>query len=638
MKLIYCLFYVFKFAKGKVLSLRLLLMLLLLSLTVISDIAFANESVQQTVTRNAQLIESYYSAGSDSLPNEKVVALAQKVIRNRRLYHGDTIAKTYVLLADVAINKGDMEQARQFSLDGLRVISLDRKTRMQLLLKVALANYSQGQFEQVKIRADEVLELATEEEINCRLQALGYRAVYFALTSEYESAVGELELINRITRRFQQHSDHIEILEILATAYHYLEDYETAVSLQLKVLKLRFELGLLQKLGNTYYALASAYWKMGKLDDAYNAYWEAKVEAEKVNAPIRLAYAELGLGQVLFDQQNPIESQERLKKAESIFNGQNLTKPYLTSLIMLAKVSFELSEDDYVNDLLTRAKHVSQHMELTSDQIELYRLLSQMYASKEQFELAWQYQKRYIEESDKHRASVNQYRFTKEANQGPQQAQARRIALDIADKSELEAQYTQRYKKKNQLIASLSVITVLLCGALATLLLMRRRDRHSLAYKEFESPKDTLASSTKTKQMYQTAFKKARRYEYPICVAYIKVTNWRDLLFRTNRKGLDEAKRSIAMVVNEYIEEFDLAGELNTSEYLLIFPHQTLDEVNVKIKALTEALRVRFFANLGDFVVYFNYAVDSPSVQDIEPYIFLSRLTDSVKEDEQHQP
>ena len=605
----------------------------------VSYLAFAQSSIEKSVEQNTQQIDFYYEEGSEKLPADKVVTLAQKVIRSRRNYHGDTIAKTYVLLADVAINKGDMEQARQFSLDGLKVISLDRKTRLELLLKVAMANYSQGQFEQVKERADEVLNLASEEDITCRLKALGYRAVYFALTSQYEEAVAELELINRITQRFQNYAEHVELLEILATAYHYLEDYGTAVNLQLKVLKLRFELSQLKRLGDTYYALASAYWKMGRLDDAYNAYWEAKVEAENANAPIRLAYAELGLGLVLLDQGSMIESQQRLEHAESNFQGQNLTKPYLTALINLAKVSFELSEDDYVKTLLLKAEHLAQNMELTSDQVELYRLLSQLFANEQQYELAWQYQQQYLDAFEKHLASVNLYRYTKVAMQTPQapQAQARQIALDLADKTKLEAEYNQRYQEKNQVIISLGIIIVLLSASLVILLLIRRRDKHSLAYKEQETPVDMLASSAKTKQMYQSAFKKARRYEYPICVAYIKVTNWNDLLFRTNRKGLDEAKRSIATVVNEYIEEFDLAGELNSSEYLLIFPHQTLDDVNLKIKALTEALRVRFFANLGDFVVYFNYAVDSPTVQDIEPYIFLSRLTDSIKEEEQYK-
>ena len=602
-----------------------------------STLAAANTPSEIDITQNTQLIESFYKKGGEGLPTAKVIALAQQVIRFRRLYHGDIIAKTYVLLADVAVNKGDMEQARQFSLDGLKVVSLDRSTRLKLLLKVALANYSQGKFIEAKERADEVLKLAGEEDVACRIQAIGYRAVYYALDSQYEEAVIELEQINRIAQQYQQYGQQIDVLEILARTYHYLEDYETAISLQLKVLRLRFELNLLTNLGTTYYSLASAYWKMGKLDDAYNAFWEAKVEAEKVDAPIRIAHAELGLGRVLYDQGNVVQAQSRLKKAESLFNGQNLTTPYLTSLIILAKVSFELNQVEYAHSLLVRARKLSTNVELTTEQIELYYLLSKMYSMQGKYELAWQSQKLYVDHLIKHNHSMAQYRFL-QVSPYNMEAQARKMALDIADKTDLEAQYVARYESKKKMIVMLSILVALLLSVIVILMVMRRRDKQAITYKEYSQPVDILPDSGKTKQIYQTAFKQARRYEYPICVAYIKVTNWRDMEFRTNKKGVDEAKRSIATVVNEYIEEFDLAGELNTGEYLLIFPHQTLDEVQVKIKALTEALRVRFFANLGDFVVYFNYAVDTPTVQDIEPYIFLSRLTDSIREEDPFVP
>ena len=58
-------------------------------------------------------------------------------------------------------------------------------------------------------------------------------------------------------------------------------------------MKLRFELRQLKRLGDTYYSLASAYWKMGRLDDAYNAYWEAKVEAERLASEAAVKAEEL---------------------------------------------------------------------------------------------------------------------------------------------------------------------------------------------------------------------------------------------------------------------------------------------------------------------------------------------------------
>ena len=68
------------------------------------------------------------------------------------------------------------------------------------------------------------------------------------------------------------------------------------------------------------------------LDDAYNAYWEAQKYSKEKGAPIRSAYAELGLAEVLLKQKEYQTSHNRLLSASIIFNEENLRKPYLTSL------------------------------------------------------------------------------------------------------------------------------------------------------------------------------------------------------------------------------------------------------------------------------------------------------------------
>jgi hypothetical protein len=49
------------------------------------------------------------------------------------------------------------------------------------------------------------------------------------------------------------------------------------------------------------------------------------------------------------------------------------------------------------------------------------------------------------------------------------------------------------------------------------------------------------------------------------------------------------------------------------------------------MEKLVSALKLRFFANLGDFSVIIAYSIESPNFQDIDPYIFLSQLSDSIK-------
>lgn len=134
-----------------------------------------------------------------------------------------------------------------------------------------------------------------------------------------------------------------------------------------------------------------------------------------------------------------------------------------------------------------------------------------------------------------------------------------------------------------------------------------------------------------TKQLYQTNFNMARKYDYPLTLGYISITNWQELSFQFNKKTVSEVSRGISSLINEHLNEFENAGLINDGEYLLFFPHQNIDEVTKTIETLISALKLRFFANLGEFSVIIAYSIENPDFQDIDPYIFLSRLSDSIK-------
>ena len=69
---------------------------------------------------------------------------------------------------------------------------------------------------------------------------------------------------------------------------------------------------------------------------------------------------------------------------------------------------------------------------------------------------------------------------------------------------------------------------------------------------------------------------------------------------------------------------------LDEGEYLLLCPHQSGHEVEEKLRKLTESIKVRFFANLGEFSVNITFTYGVPGVQDIDPYVFLAKLTDTT--------
>ncbi|MFT5816233.1 MAG: hypothetical protein ACI9VT_004011 [Psychroserpens sp.] len=50
--------------------------------------------------------------------------------------------------------------------------------------------------------------------------------------------------------------------------------------------------------------------------------------------------------------------------------------------------------------------------------------------------------------------------------------------------------------------------------------------------------------------------------------------------------------------------------------------------VLIKFTRIMQAIKARFFANLGDYSLKVNFSINSPSIQDIDPYVFLARLSE----------
>ena len=131
---------------------------------------------------------------------------------------------------------------------------------------------------------------------------MSYRSVALARLGQHQQALIDLQQVEQDIANNQLFNEHIELFTILAAAYYQLSDYQTVLTLQLKILKLRFELEQKENIEKTYLALGDAYINLQRFDDAYNAFWEAKYYAEKKSAVINIAYAQKGLGISLIKQ------------------------------------------------------------------------------------------------------------------------------------------------------------------------------------------------------------------------------------------------------------------------------------------------------------------------------------------------
>ena len=585
-------------------------------------------------------VERLFRESAETLNYKKVVGLSNKIILQRNNYPNEIIAKTYMLLARVASNKGELETAFQFTQDGLAIPIQHLETKLCLQIKLASILSAKKQYLPLLTSAQQTIDILQDQQ-NSKyfLFALSYRSVAYAMLEQHEKALTDLQKIESFIKRNPSFAEHVSLLATLANAYYHLRDYQTALTVQLKILKLRFNLNKLDNVDQTYFHLANAYYRLNRFNDAYNAYWEAKNYAEKKAALIYVAYANQGLGKTLIKQKHYNEAETRILTAKELFYKNNLAKPYLETMISLVQIKSLVGQKNEATSLLVKAEKLLTPTVLTGDYIVFYRLLAEMYQVKNELNKAYFWLQKYnqallnaskpVTTSPQtiHEKTINTGDLTDSVASG----KTRQLTVEIAEKSVLETLFSKKYQQQQKLILLFSVLSLLLLSSLIFLWIKKRTRRLKSTYEALEKPSDVVATPIQTKQLYQHDFNMARKYSYPLTVGYISISNWSELTFQFNKKIVAEVAREIASLMNKYTNEFESVGLINKGEYLLLFPHQDKTDVEHVMNTLISALKLRFFANLGEFSVTITYSLGTPNFQDIDPYIFLSQLSDSTQ-------
>ncbi|PCH97606.1 MAG: hypothetical protein COB83_01365 [Gammaproteobacteria bacterium] len=585
-------------------------------------------------------VEHLFRESAETLNYNKVVELSNKIILQRKNYPNEIIAKTYMLLARVASNKGELETAFQFIQDGLAIPIQHLETKLCLQIKLASILSAKKQYQPLLTSAQQTIDILQDQK-NSKyfLFALSYRSVAFAMLNQHEKALSDLQKIESFIKRNPSFAEHVTLLATLANAYYYLGDYQTVLTVQLKILKLRFNLNKLNNVDQTYYHLANAYYRLNRFNDAYNAYWEAKNYAEKKAALIYVAYANQGLGETLIKQKHYNEAETRILTAKELFYKNNLARPYLETIISLAQIKSFIGQKNKATSLLVEAEKLLTATALTDDYIVFYRLLAEMYQIKKEFSKAYFWLQKYNQallNTTKPVTIASQTILEKITNNGDlvnnfASGQARQLTVKLAEKSALETSFFYKYQQQQKFIILLSSLSLLLLSSLIFLWIKKRTKKLKNTYEALEKPNNVVATPIQTKQLYQHDFNMARKYSYPLTVGYISISNWSELTFQFNKKIVAEVAREIASLMNKHTNEFESVGLINKGEYLLLFPHQNKADAEHTMNKLISALKLRFFANLGEFSVTIAYSLETPNFQDIDPYIFLSQLSDSTK-------
>jgi GGDEF domain-containing protein len=605
---------------------RLLFMLFL----TYASTGYAENELKSLVDKNSILINDFYTQKNKATSYNQIVSLAREVIKNSTLYNDTLRAKAFALLADAAIYQGNTSQALQFAQDGLTQGTIDIEVQLNLLLKISAGLYLQSNYNDVLNNVEKIITLAQDKTyLKYRLNAYGYQATIYALQGDDKKAYAQLNKIDLLLKDNPSVTDQVELLQILALAHHNLKDYDTSLALHLKLLKIQFDLTLKENIERTYYYLALAYLRLKKYDDAYNAFWQVKMLAEKKSAPILLAYAELGLGETFYEQKSYDLAYTSLIKAEKLFRGKTLTKPYLTNLIILAKVAKNTNREIFATQLLKKAEKLAMKVSLDPDQIILYQLLADYYQQRGEYKKAYSFLTSYLQYKGNFSSTEtfqNTQPTTKQANN-----KSKDLALKLSENGALYANYAQNYKKLSKIMWAAISLSLVLTLALIFLWLKQRSERLKLEYNEIDPPKNTLPSAAKTKKLYQKRYKEARKFEYPLTIAYIVLDNWQDLSHHFNKKIMLDIHKTIATIINENISEFDQGGYINDGEYIVLYPHRTKEELSAQLQRLSNALNARVFANLGDFSIIIKFSAQTANIQDIDPFVFLAQLSESLK-------
>ena len=593
-----------------------------------SELAVLSNQVQQLLKVDSEMVDP-----------DTVKYLSEKIIPNRQHYSNDILAKVYLLSARVASNQGNINKVFEFSKSGLAASSLDKKIKLALLLKLADVYMAKKQFKQLlELTQRAVSNSKLSRSVKYQLLSLSYRSVAFAMLGKHRQALADLQQVEQGISKSEL-TEHIELLTILALAYHHLGDYQTSLTMQLKILKLRFDMEQKGNLAQTYLYLGYAYFYLLRFDDAYNAFWESKKHAKSHKALISAAYANKGLGLVSLKQKNFSAAIDPLEQAVTVFEQEKIVDEYIESLAALVKAKLGVQQTTEAYSLLRKVLELLNGKDISLKFAGFYGMVAEMYFSQNNYQKAYQWRAKFSQvlleklENNKKTSSLvygASHLIVGQVSRIEPIEESRRLAIKLAENSELSSSFVSKYQKQRVIIVSLSALVCLLLVILVGFCLRLRTTRIKLAYDEVEKPSYAMAGSVQTKFDYQQTFMKARKFQYPLSVGYLIVENWQELIFHFNKKRISEVIKYIATLINEEITEFDHAGLLSEGEYLLLFEHQSNQEASVKLDKIVQAVNARAFANLGDFSITMKYSLNIPDFKDIDPYLFLARIAESV--------
>ncbi len=593
-----------------------------------SELAVLSNQVQQLLKVDSEVIDT-----------AAVTIMSKKILDNREHYSNDVLAKVFLLLARIANNQGDMKKVLHYAESGLSANTLDKKIKFLLTLKLASVYMSQKQYQellalvQTVINSDEFSQYT-----NYQLLSLSYRSVAYSMLNKHHQALNDLKRVE-LGINHSQLTENIELLTILAMAYHHLGDYQTSLTMQLKILQSRFKMGLMRNIDQTYLYLGYAYLYLQRFDDAYNAFWESKNHAINKQAIINVAHANKGLGIVLTIQKQFDKAIEPLQEAVVVFKEYKMSDNQTETMVVLAKAKIGAGLSDDAHAHLLEIIQILDGKDISIEYPGFYRMVSEMYHRQADYKSAYLWMEKYssalrIKLVDKKKKASLVHGLPHLALELSRLKvpieQSKELAVELAKKNQISSSFFNKYQEQRVIVISLTVLVLLLSLAVVGFIVKLRMEIAKSRNDVLENFHTVTTNPMQTKFDYQLAFKKARKFQYAFSVGYLIVENWQELDFHFNKRSIKAVTSEIADVIDEYLMEFDYAGLLTQGEYLLLFEHQSDEQIIKKLDKLIQAVNATAFADIGDFSLTMKYSLNKPKFQDIDPYLFLAHIIESL--------
>ena len=154
----------------------------------------ASERTLSAEERLIHQVDYLFLQSSEGLHYDDVMTLSNKIIHQRIQFPSETIAKTYLLLTSIALNKGDLETAFQFAQDGLTLTNPSQDVYPCLQVKLAQVLAEKKQYEKLLIAVEQaVISPAIKDKPKYLLLALSYRSVAYAMLAQHNKALKDLQ-------------------------------------------------------------------------------------------------------------------------------------------------------------------------------------------------------------------------------------------------------------------------------------------------------------------------------------------------------------------------------------------------------------------------------------------------------------